>query len=51
MSGDAKRKRRSFSDEFKNSAVELIVKQGYSLRAAVDGFTTSQTNHGSIAAG
>lgn len=34
MSGNAKRKRRSFSDEFKHSAVELIVKQGYSFRAA-----------------
>ncbi len=32
MSGNAKRKRHSFSDEFKHSAVELIVKQVYSFR-------------------
>ena len=36
MSGNAKRKRRSFSGEFKQSAVELVVKQGYSFRVAND---------------
>ena len=36
VSGNAKRKRRSFSDEFKHSAVGLIVKQSYSFRAAAD---------------
>jgi len=43
MSGNAKRKRRSFSDEFKHSAVELIVKQGYSFRAAADAVDVDET--------
>lgn len=36
MSHDSKHKRRSFSDEFKRDAVNLIVNQGYSFRAAAD---------------
>ena len=36
MSQDSKNKRRSFSDEFKRDAVNLIVKQGYSFRAAAE---------------
>ena len=36
MSQESKHKRRSFSDEFKRGAVNLIVKQGYSFRAAAD---------------
>jgi len=34
MSQDSQLKRRSFSDEFKRDAVNLIVKQGYSFAAA-----------------
>lgn len=36
MSHDSKHKRRSFSDEFKRDAVNLIVNQGYSFRAAAN---------------
>ena len=36
MSQESKYKRRSFSDEFKLGAVNLIVNQGYSFRAAAD---------------
>ena len=36
MSQDSKHKRRSFSDEFKRDAVNLIVNQGYSFRAAAE---------------
>jgi transposase len=36
MSKDSQRKRRSFSDEFKRDAVNLIVQQGYSFRAAAE---------------
>ena len=36
MPGKAKRKRRSFSSEFKQDAVDLIVKQGYSFKAAAE---------------
>ena len=36
MSHDSKHKRRSFSDEFKRDAVNLIVNQGCSPRAAAD---------------
>jgi len=34
MSEESKRARRSFSDEFKQDAVDLVVKQGYSFKAA-----------------
>ena len=34
MSEKSKRARRSFSDEFKQDAVDLVVKQGYSFKAA-----------------
>lgn len=34
MSEKPKRKRRSFTEEFKRNAVDLVVKQGYSIRAA-----------------
>lgn len=34
MSGNHKQKRRSFTEEFKRSAVDLIVSQGYSFSAA-----------------
>lgn len=36
MSEKSKRPRRSFSAEFKQDAVDLIVKQGYSFKAAAD---------------
>jgi len=34
MSQESKHKRRSFCDEFKRDAVNSLVKQGYSFRAA-----------------
>jgi transposase len=36
MSEQSKRPRRSFSDEFKQAAVDLVVQQGYSFKAAAD---------------
>jgi len=36
MSEKSKRPRRSFSAEFKQAAVDLVVKQGYSFKAAAD---------------
>ena len=36
MSQDSKNQRQSNSDEFKRYAVNLIVKQGYSFRAAAE---------------
>lgn len=36
MSKPTSRKRRSFSEEFKRDAVNLILKQGYSFRTAAD---------------
>ncbi len=36
MPGKSKRKRRRFSEEFKRDAVNLVVKQGYSFKAAAD---------------
>ena len=36
MSQEPQGKRRSFSDEFKHDAVNLIVNQGYSFRAAAE---------------
>ena len=36
MSEKSKRPRRSFSDEFKQAAVDLVVKQNYSFKAAAD---------------
>ena len=36
MSEKSKRPRRSFSDEFKQDAVDLVVQQGYSFKAAAD---------------
>jgi transposase len=36
MSERSKRLRRSFRDEFKRDAVDLVVKQGYSFKAAAD---------------
>ena len=36
MSKKSKRPRRSFSDEFKQDAVDLVVKQNYSFKAPAD---------------
>mgnify|MGYP000888608154 CR=1 FL=1 len=36
MPEKSKRVRRSFSDQFKQDAVDLVVKQGYSFKAAAD---------------
>ena len=36
MSENEKRPRRSFSDEFKQEAVDLVVKHGYSFKAAAE---------------
>lgn len=41
MSKKSKRARRVFSDEFKRDAVDLVVKQGYSFRAAADAVNVS----------
>ena len=42
MSTDSQRQRRSFSDEFKRDAVNLIVKQGYSFAAAAQAVGVGQ---------
>ena len=36
MSEKSKRVRRTFTDEFKQDAVDLVVKQGYSFKAAAE---------------
>ncbi len=36
-----KRVRRTFSDEFKQNAVDLVVKQGYSFKAAAEAVNVS----------
>ena len=41
MSKKSKRVRRTFSDEFKQDAVDLVVKQGYSFKAAADAVNVS----------
>jgi transposase len=41
MSKKSKRVRRTFSDEFKQDAVDLVVKQGYSFRAAAEAVNVS----------
>lgn len=41
MSKRSKRVRRTFSDEFKRDAVDLVVKQGYSFKAAADAVNVS----------
>jgi len=41
MSKKSKRVRRTFTDEFKQSAVDLVVKQGYSFKAAADAVNVS----------
>jgi len=44
MSEQQKPKHRSFTQEFKQSAVDLVVKQGYSLQAAAKAVGVSQTS-------
>ncbi len=41
MSEKPKRVRRSFNEEFKRDAVNLIVKQGYSFKAAAEAVNVS----------
>ena len=41
MSKKSKRIRRTFTDEFKQSAVDLVVKQGYSFKAAANAVNVS----------
>ena len=41
MSKKSKRVRRTFSDEFKQDAVDLVVKQGYSFKAAAEAVNVS----------
>jgi len=41
MSEKSKRPRRSFSAEFKQDAVDLVVKQGYSFKAAAEAVDVS----------
>jgi transposase len=41
MSEKSKRPRRSFSAEFKQDAVDLVVKQGYSFKAAAEAVCVS----------
>ena len=36
MSNQSKRGRRSFSDEFRQDAVDLVAKQGYTFKAAAE---------------
>ena len=45
MSQDSKRKRRKFSPQFKQDAVDLVVKQGYSFQAAA---SAVNVNEGSL---
>ena len=44
MESNEKRKRRSFSDEFKRDAVNLIVVQGYSFKAAASAVKVNVKN-------
>ena len=41
MPRKTKRVRRTFSDEFKQDAVDLVVKQGYSFKAAAEAVNVS----------
>ncbi len=41
MSKKSKRVRRTFTDEFKQDAVDLVVRQGYSFKAAADAVNVS----------
>lgn len=44
MSSNGKRKRRTFSEEFKRDAVYLIVKEGYSFRAAAEAVNVNENS-------
>lgn len=44
MPENQKSKRRSFSAEFKQDAVDLVVKQGYSFKAAADAVGVGQSS-------
>ncbi len=42
VAGKARRERRTFTDEFKQSAVRLVVSEGYSFAAAADAVGVGQ---------
>ena len=44
MSSNGKRTRRTFSEEFKRDAVNLIVKEGYSFRAAAEAVNVNENS-------
>ncbi len=44
MSSYGKRQRRTFTEEFKRDAVNLIVVEGYSIRAAADAVNVSENS-------
>ncbi|QEG22084.1 transposase [Mariniblastus fucicola] len=44
MSSNGKRTRRTFSEEFKRDAVNLIVSEGYSFRAAAEAVNVNENS-------
>jgi len=44
MSSKQKRERRTFDEEFKRSAVSLVVKEGYTLRAAAKAVNVNESS-------
>ena len=44
MSSNGKRTRRTFSEEFKRDAVNLVVKEGYSFRAAAEAVNVNENS-------
>ena len=44
MSKKTKTKRRTFTEEFKRSAVNLVVAEGYSIRTAAQAVNVSESN-------
>lgn len=44
MSSNGKRTRRTFSEEFKRDAVNLIVNEGYSFRAAAEAVSVNENS-------
>jgi transposase-like protein len=48
MSEKSKGSRRSFRDEFKQDAIDLVVKQSYSFKAAADAVGCLPESSGSV---
>jgi len=44
MSSNKRRERRTFTEEFKRSAVELVVKEGYSLSGAAKAVNVNESS-------